>query len=213
MDDIATTPVVAFQASTEKTVQSFIDYSRFSIWTRILRTTAYVMRAARIFKDKGLHSRNENPATKLTSNNMIAAKNFIFKQTQRDSFSTEVNALTQIKPINITSRLRHLSPFLDENGLLRARGSLENSQLDYCKKHPIILDGNHPAVYLFLRRTHKDNHHLPRQHLKNNLQNEYWILCVRAHINKIIKNCYDCRRKQTTRLQLELAPQPAFRFP
>ena len=42
MDEIATTPVIAFQASTEKTVQSFIDYSRFSKWTRILRTTAYV---------------------------------------------------------------------------------------------------------------------------------------------------------------------------
>ena len=159
MDDKATTTVLAFQASTENTVQSFIDYSRFSKWTRILRTTAYVMRAARIFKNKGLHSRNENPTTKLTSNNMIAAKNFIFKQTQRDSFSTEVNELTQIEPINITSRLRHPSLFLDEDGLLRARGSLEKSQLDYCMKHPIILDGNHPAVYLFIRQTHKDNQH------------------------------------------------------
>ncbi|XP_063717921.1 uncharacterized protein LOC134845020 [Symsagittifera roscoffensis] len=122
------------------------------------------MRAARISKDKGLHSRNENPITDLTSNNMIAAKNFIFKQTQRDSFNPEVNALTQNKPINTTSRLRHLSPFLDEDGLLRASGRLEKSQLDYCLKHPIILDGNHPAAHLFIRQTHKDNQHLPRQH-------------------------------------------------
>ena len=136
MDEIATTPVLAFQASTEKTVQSFIDYSRFSKWTRILRTTAYVMRAARNFKDKRLHSRNENPTTELTSNNMIVAKNLIFKQTQRDSFNPEDKALTQIKPINTTSRLQHLSPFLDEDGLLRARGRLEKSQLDYCRKPP-----------------------------------------------------------------------------
>ena len=171
------------------------------------------MRATMIFKDKGLHSRNENPTTKLTSNNMIAAQKIIFKQTQRDSFSIEVNALTQSKPINITSRLRHLSPFLDKDRLLRARGSLEKSQLDYCMKHPIIFDRNHPAVYLFIRQTHKVNQHLPRQQLKNNLQNEYWILCILAHINKIIKNCYDCRRQQATGLQLELAPLPAFRFP
>ena len=115
-DEIALTPMLAFQASTEKTEQSFIDYSRFSKWTRILRTTtAYVMRAARIFKNKGLQSRNESPTTELTSNNMIAAKNFIFKQTQRDSFKPEVNALTQNERINTTSRLRHLSPFLDED--------------------------------------------------------------------------------------------------
>ena len=110
MDEIAATPVLAFQAYTEKTVQNFIDYRKFSKWTRILRATAYVMRAARIFKDKELHSRNENPTFELTSNNMIAAKNFIFKQTQRDSFNPEVNVLTQNKPINTTSRLRHLSP-------------------------------------------------------------------------------------------------------
>ena len=61
MDEIATTPVLAFQASNEKTEQRFIDYSRLSKWTRILRTTAYVMRAARIFKDKGLQSHNKSP--------------------------------------------------------------------------------------------------------------------------------------------------------
>ena len=90
MNEIATTPV-------SKTEQSFIDYSRFSKWTRIIRTNAYVLCAARFFKDKGLHSRNESPTTKLTSNNMIAAKKFIFKQTQRDSFKPEVNALKQKK--------------------------------------------------------------------------------------------------------------------
>ena len=111
MDEIATTPILAFQASTEKTEQSFIDYSRFSKWTRIPRTTAYVMRAARIFKDKGLQSRNKSPTTELTGNNMITAKNFILKQTQRDSFKPEVNALTQNKRINTTSRLRHLWHF------------------------------------------------------------------------------------------------------
>ncbi|XP_063727411.1 uncharacterized protein LOC134854961 [Symsagittifera roscoffensis] len=213
MDEIATAPVQAFQASTVKTEQSFIDYSRFSKWTRILRTTAYVMRAARTFEDKGLHSCNESATTELAGNNMIAAKNFIFKQTQRDSFKPEVNALTQNKRINTTSRIQHLSPFLDEDGLLRARGSLEKSQLDYCIKHPIILDGNNPAVHLFIGQTLKYNQHSPRQLSKNILQNEYWNLCVRAHIDKIMKNCYDCRRQQATGLQPELASLPAFRFP
>ena len=190
MDEIATTPVLAFQASTKKTGLSFIDYSRFSKWTRILRTTAYVMRAARIFKDKRLHSCNESPTTELTSNNMIAAKNFIFKQTQRDSFKPKVNALTQNKRINTTSRLRYLSPFLDKDGLLRARGRLEKSQLDYCIIHLMDYPWWKPPSSSPLYRTNtQNNQHSPRQHLKNILQNENWILCVRAHIDKIIKNC------------------------
>ena len=49
--------------------------------------------------------------------------------------------------------------------------------------------------------------------LKNISQNECWILCVRAHIDKIIKNCYDCRRKHKTGLQPELAPLSAYRLP
>ena len=154
--------MLAFQASTETIVQSFIDYGRFSYWTRVVQTTAYVMRAVRIFKDKELHSRNEKPNTELISNNINAAKNFIFKQTQRDSFNQEVNALTRNKPTKTTSRLRHLSPFPDEDGFLRARARLEKSKFDYCIKRLIMLDGNHSAVHLFIRQTH-DNPHSPRQ--------------------------------------------------
>ena len=52
MEETETTPVQAFQASTETTVPSFIDYTRIFKWTKLVRSTAYVMCAARIFKDK-----------------------------------------------------------------------------------------------------------------------------------------------------------------
>ena len=109
MDEIATTPVLAFQASTQKTAQSFIDHSRFSKRAKILRKTAYGMRAARIFKDKGLHSHNENTTTELTSNNMIAAKKFIFKQTQPEQTSTSVTISRRRRTLAITWTPREIS--------------------------------------------------------------------------------------------------------
>ena len=105
-------------------------------------------------QDKELQSRSENPTTELTSNNIIDAKNFIFKQTTRQ-LQPRVQRIDTNKPINTTSRVRHLSPFLDEDGFLQARGRLEKSQLEYCIKHPITLDGNHRSSPLHTTNTTK----------------------------------------------------------
>ena len=95
-------------------------------------------------------SKIRNPTTELTSNNIIAQNSFIFKQTQQDIFNREVNALTRNKPINTTSRLRHLSPFLDEDGILQARGRLEEYQLYHFVKRQTVLYGNHPSVHPYI---------------------------------------------------------------
>ena len=51
------------------------------------------------------------------------------------------------------------SPFLDEEGLIRAKGRIGKSQLDFNAKHLILLHGKHHAVEWFLRNEPKDNQH------------------------------------------------------
>ena len=65
------------------------------------------------------------------------------------------------KGIEVSSagRLKTLSPFLDENIQLRARGRLTKSSLLMTARHPIILDGNKAAVRPLIQQTHETNCH------------------------------------------------------
>ena len=60
------------------------------------------------------------------------------------------------KGIEVSSagRLKALSPFLDENKQLRARGRLTKAGRLMTARHPIIFDGNNAAVRLLVQHTH-----------------------------------------------------------
>ena len=40
-------------------------------------------------------------------------------------------------------KILSLSPFIDQNGILRVGGRLQNSNISYEKQHPIILEKSH----------------------------------------------------------------------
>ncbi|GFU42718.1 hypothetical protein TNCV_3139181 [Trichonephila clavipes] len=49
------------------------------------------------------------------------------------------------------SPLRSLHPFIDEHGLVRVGGRLQNSQLQFNSKHPIILPSQHSISELLIK--------------------------------------------------------------
>ncbi|GBM66234.1 hypothetical protein AVEN_27917-1 [Araneus ventricosus] len=83
-----------------------------------------------------------NPESKrkgsLTSEELSVAEHFLIKQCQFEVFSAEVTGMTGDN-ISNKSKILNLSPFLDNKGVMRVGGRLENSQLPYSGKHPIIL--------------------------------------------------------------------------
>ena len=60
---------------------------------------------------------------------------------QQQDFEADINRLRQSLPIKRGNPLRVLSPFLDNDGVLRVRGRLTHSQLPYDEKHLVILSG------------------------------------------------------------------------
>ena len=70
------------------------------------------------------------------------AEILIFKELQRSAFKNEIASLShkEQKPkLTKQSRLLRLDPFIDDQGLIRVGGRLENSTLPFDVKHPIIL--------------------------------------------------------------------------
>ena len=155
-----------FMIQTEEK-KAVIQWERFSNFNRLLNTVAYVKRALNKHK----------PATLVVSiEEREKANATIFKLLQQEEFGEEMKSLKAEKEMPKGSKILQLSPFLDEEGLIRAKDRIAKSQLDFNAKHPILLHWKHHAVELFLRNEHKDNQHERTEHVRKIVQQKMWIL-------------------------------------
>ena len=151
---------------------------------------AYVQRALNKHK----------PATLVVSiEESEKAKAAIFKLLQQEQFGEEMKSLKAEKEIPKGTKILQLSPFLDEEGLIRAKGRIGKSQLDFNAKHPILLHWEHHAVELFLKNEHKDNQHEGTEHVRNIVQQKMWILGIRKALRSIKNRFVTCRKAEHKR--------------
>ncbi|GBM11927.1 hypothetical protein AVEN_209626-1 [Araneus ventricosus] len=85
-----------------------------------------------------------NPESKrkgpLTSEELSEAEHYLIKQCQFEVFSAEVTPMMSGDNISNKSKILNLSPFLDNKGVMRVGGRLENSQLPYSVTKAIHLE-------------------------------------------------------------------------
>ena len=96
-----------------------------------------------------------------------------------------MKSLKAEKEIPKGSKILQFSPFMDLRGLIRAKGRIGKSQLDFNAKHPILLHWKHYVVELFLRNEHKNKSHEGTEHAKNIVQQRFWIIGVRNALRSI----------------------------
>lgn len=108
-------------------------FKRCSSYQKMVRVIAYCLRV------------KTRMAEELTGNEIVKAEMQLIELAQKDMFSNELKQLSQKKPIT-NNKIKSLSPFINEYGLMRVGGRLQLSELSYDEKHPIILDSSHPIV-------------------------------------------------------------------
>ena len=141
--------------------KAVIQWERFSNFNRLVNTVAYVQRELNKHK----------PALVVVSiEEREKAKATIFKLLQQEQFGEEMKFLKTEKEIPKVCKILPFLHFLDEEGLVRAKGRIGKSQLDFNAKHSILLHWKHHAVELFLRNEHKDNQHEGTEHVRNIFQ-------------------------------------------
>jgi len=62
------------------------------------------------------------------------------------NLAKEYGSLSQGKPFPQKSKLVSLRPILGSDWLLRVGGRLQNANLDYDTRHPILLPNDHPVT-------------------------------------------------------------------
>ena len=130
------------------------------------------------------------------------------KLSQQVHFSDVILCVKKNKPL---TKLHSLSPFLDNNGLLRVGGRLSFSKLDFERKHPLIIDRK-----CHLSATIAQYYHLNLLHSGSSTTNaimrkKFWVISARSLIKKVIHNCSVCLRARKSGHQPVMAALPTAR--
>lgn len=157
---------------------------KFSSWTRLCSVMAYVLR----FVNNIRHSNKlKGP---LSPSELKSASSRIFKLVQLSSFSDDISALKENKPVS--SRLRRLTPLLDSENILRVGGRLSASKLNYDSRHPIILPKKHHVVNILVDYYHVKHLHAGAQLTQSLLAQQVWVLSARSVVRSRIYKCLTC---------------------
>ena len=119
-------------------------WERFSSFDNLLRVIAWCRRFTRNCQIK---DREKSP--RLTNEELNSARTSILAAIQRDSYASTLEVFQRGKLLLLSNSLFSLNPLLDNDGLLRVGGRLQNSERSETSTHPIILDRRSPVVRLF----------------------------------------------------------------
>ena len=168
-----------------------MDLRRFSSFDKLVRVTSYVIHfALRLLKrnyDHPLHPQNQRKA-----------KFFILRIEQKKFFNEEFSQLQADGNLAKNSRLRNLSPFIDDEfGIIRVGGRLGLSAFHEDKKFPSLISKESLLVPMIINKAHEASLHGGGLITLNLIRQEFWITNGRTLVNNFIKNCLKCFRFNT----------------
>ena len=123
------------------------------------------------------------------------------KSAKREAFSPEIANIGIGRPVGAKRRLITLTPFLDENQILRVFGRISGADIAYDFKHPFIVPQDHHLNHLLILDCHKKLNHEGTGHVQNELRSMYWIPHFTSTVWTVLHNCSLCKRRQ-------IKPQP-----
>lgn len=119
--------------------------------------------------------------------------NILLKITQDIDFSEDIKTLLSKGSVHNKGLLK-LIPFLDTDGILRVGGRLQNSDLPYNIKHPILLAKNNPLSRLIILDAHERTLHGGLSLTMAYVNRKYWIISGNQLAKNIIGGCMRCFR-------------------
>lgn len=129
------------------------------------------------------------------------SENLCFGKAQKSEFAKELKILKSKKAIPTHNRIHKLSPFLDQNDIIRVTTRLaltqENVQeYGYDRICPILLPKQHPLTSLIILKYHENNKHSLKSTVIANITQKFYIPHIKWTVNQTIKTkCLNCRIK------------------
>lgn len=130
-------------------VEEVLPISKYSSIAKLQRVVAYLLRFIKNCRLKK-HERAESKL--LDVNEYRLSKQAIVKHVQCFHFHDDIKCIKNGKTVK--SNLKKLCLFIDSDGLLRVGGRLENANIPYSQKHPLILPKKCNFTKLIIRDEH-----------------------------------------------------------
>jgi hypothetical protein len=178
---------------------------RFSKLNRLIRVIAYCRRLI----NKCRHPKADRQTTTLSTRDLDQTRTCCVKMVQRIYYAQEMKDLMEHQEVAATSSLKTLHPFIDQEGLLRVGGRLQQFTLPYQAIHQMILPPDHHFTRLVVSAEHTKLLHAGPQLLIASLREKYWIPRIRNVAKTNIHHCLTCykfKAKATQQLMGELPP-------
>jgi len=181
--------------------------SHYSSWFRFRRGVAWLQRYIWWLKSRCKMKFDAY----ITTAELLEAERAIIKKVQLKSFKEEMQALSVGRRLPLKSPIHRLEPCLDEDGLLRISGRLQESPLTQAQKHPYIIPRDHCIAQLIIRHIHENTGHSGREYVLGTMRQKYWITKCRPLINQITASCVVCRKIRAEGMHQKMATLPADR--
>lgn len=114
--------------------------------------------------------------------------------------------------LNPSSKLHQLHAFLDENGVIRVGGRLQEASWSFERKHPILLPNQGKITRLLIEREHRTLLHAGPQLLLASLRQRYWPLSARSLVRQVCRSCVVCFKTTPTGLTQAMGSLPGDRI-
>ncbi|XP_071575678.1 uncharacterized protein [Temnothorax nylanderi] len=166
---------------------------RFSSLHRLLRVTAWCLRWRRTTSRTNDHDPDDR-ARALTPEELDAAHFRWIRVVQSLHYPEEITAVTAGRTVPHRSQLARLSPFLDDNGVLRVGGRLKHALIPDDERHPIIAFTDSWLTCLLVESCHRRTLHGGVQLTLGTLRLRHWIPRGRAVVRQLLHRCVTCTR-------------------
>ena len=106
----------------------------------------------------------------------------------------EIESLKGNATIPESSPLFTLHPFLGSDGLIRVGGRVQNADISYNSKHPVILHGKHSITSLIISSEYVRLLHAGPTLVTASLPRRYHVVGSRKAVRSVTRKCITCRR-------------------
>ncbi|XP_065356376.1 uncharacterized protein LOC135950776 [Calliphora vicina] len=216
-DDVENIAVVNTHITEVKTNEYPELLTEFSTLNKLIRVTAYRIR----FKNNFIYKYYQNKLVDkgyskmtgfLTTKELNVARFDLIRISQQIDFFSELLEFHKKGYISSNTSVARLCPFVDSSHILRVGGRIQNSELSFSSKHPILLKKQNPLSYLIFLDAHIKTLHGGLNQMQSYVLREYWILYGKNIAKLVLRKCTICFKYNAKAAQQMMGNLPSVRL-
>ncbi|UYV61138.1 hypothetical protein LAZ67_1003547 [Cordylochernes scorpioides] len=131
----------------------------------------------------------------LTTAELRNAHRRILQSIQFQHFREDIRSLTTLGSVKRTSKIYGLTPFLDDQGILRVGGRLKWApSMTYEQKRPALLPSSGQVAQMIVQAVHMRTLHGSVHLMLSTMRQKYWMLRAKDQVKRCIRECVTCCR-------------------